>query len=71
MRLNTPPPITTRHTDANGLVTREWALFYQEIYKVLQSAEISGLNMAGAGNKDLYWLDRETPQVNHLLVDVP
>lgn len=71
MRLNTPPPIRARHSDANGMVTREWALFYQELYKVLQSPEIAGLNMSGPGNKDLYWLDQESPQVNHLLVDVP
>jgi hypothetical protein len=71
MRLNTPPPITARHTDANGMVTREWVQFYQALYRVLQSPEISGLNMSGTGNKDLYWQDQEDPQVNHLLVDVP
>ena len=71
MRLNTPPPINARHTDDNGMVTREWVLFYQNLYKVLQSPEIGGLNMSGVDNKDLYWLDQESPQVNHLLVDVP
>jgi hypothetical protein len=68
MRLNTPPPIKAVHTGPDGLVTREWVLFYQALYQVLQSPEISGLNMVG---NDLYWFDQEDPQVNHLLVNVP
>lgn len=73
MRLNTPPPITARHTDEDGMVTREWARFYQALYQVLTSPEIAGLNIAGPDSppKDLYWLDQESPQVNHELVNVP